>query len=147
MIIHSNTILFPICPKICSFGTYTMLNVNIKLFFVENYIILVELYIGIYVIKFVHLFKRYQIIVRQCIQKTFTYISYQLNEIHPKLIVWYFNLNNLKNIVVNSDMDFTDILYSYIELYISYHIIIIIFSLHKRQLFWWDCKTRPDRIR
>ena len=28
---------------------YTVLNVNIKLFFVENYIIQVELYIGIYV--------------------------------------------------------------------------------------------------
>ena len=49
MIIHSNTILLPIYVQTDRFVVlalaYTVLNVNIKLFFVENYIIQVELYI------------------------------------------------------------------------------------------------------
>ena len=51
MIIHSNTILLPIHVQTDRFVVlalaYMVLNVNIKLFFVENYIIQVELYIGI----------------------------------------------------------------------------------------------------
>ena len=51
MIIHSNTILLPIYVQTDRFLAlaYMVLNVNFKLFFVENYIIQVELYIEIYV--------------------------------------------------------------------------------------------------
>ena len=43
-------------------------------------------------------------------------------------------------------MDFTGILYSYIKLNISYHIIII-FSLHKRIFFLYLCKTRQYKVK
>ena len=52
MTIHGNTILLPIYVETDRFVVlalaYMVLNVNIKCFFVENYIIQVELYIGIY---------------------------------------------------------------------------------------------------
>ena len=68
MIIHSNKIFVPIyvqTDRIVVLAQANMvLNVNIKLFFVENYIIQVELYVLEYVFKkCVHLFKRNQIIV------------------------------------------------------------------------------------
>ena len=53
MIIHGNTILLPIYVQTERFVVqalaYMVLNVNIKNKIVENYIIQVELYIGIYV--------------------------------------------------------------------------------------------------
>ena len=50
MIVHSNTTVFQYISKLADWAlAYMVLYMNIKLFFVENHIIKVELYIGLYV--------------------------------------------------------------------------------------------------